>query len=32
VLLFVALGQFLSSLPFACVALRRREPTPPVTL
>ena len=32
VLLFVAAGQFLASLPFAFVAFRRREPTPPVTL
>jgi MFS family permease len=32
VLLFVAVGQFLASLPFAFVALRRREPQPPVTL
>jgi MFS family permease len=32
VLLFVALGQFLASLPFAFVALRRHEPTTPVTL
>jgi MFS family permease len=32
VLLFVALGQFLASLPFAFLALRRREPQPPVTL
>jgi MFS family permease len=32
VLLFVALGQFLASLPFAFVALRRREPTVPITL
>jgi MFS family permease len=31
VLLFVAVGQFLASLPFAFVALRR-ERTPPVTL
>jgi len=32
VLLFVAVGQFLATLPFAFVALRRREPTGPVTL
>jgi hypothetical protein len=32
VLLFVAVGQFLASLPFAFVALRRREPQPPVWL
>ena len=32
VLLFVAAGQLLASLPFAFVAFRRREPTPPVTL
>jgi MFS family permease len=32
VLLFVAVGQFLATLPFAYVALRRREPTAPVTL
>jgi hypothetical protein len=32
VLLLVAFGQFLASLPFAFVALRRREPTAPVTL
>jgi MFS family permease len=32
VLLVVAAGQFLASLPFAIVAFRRREPTAPVTL
>ena len=32
VLLLVAAGQFLASLPFAIVAFRRREPTAPVTL
>ena len=32
VLLLVAAGQFLASLPFAFVAFRRREPTTPVTL
>ena len=32
VLLLVAAGQFLASLPFAFVAFRRREPTAPVTL
>jgi MFS family permease len=32
VLLFVAVGQFLASLPFAFVALRRRQETAPVTL
>jgi predicted MFS family arabinose efflux permease len=32
VLLFVAAGQLLASLPFAFVAFRHREPTPPVTL
>jgi hypothetical protein len=32
VLLFVALGQFLVTLPFAFFALRRREPTQPLTL
>jgi predicted MFS family arabinose efflux permease len=32
VLLFVALGQFLASLPFAFVALRRGRPEAPVTL
>jgi MFS family permease len=32
VLLVVAVGQFLASLPFAFVALRRRRPETPVTL
>jgi len=32
VLLFVALGQFLASLPFAYIALRRSEPQPPISL
>jgi hypothetical protein len=32
VLLFVAVAQFLASLPFALVALRRRGETAPVTL
>jgi MFS family permease len=32
VLLFVAAGEFLTSLPFAIVAFRRRRPTRPVTL
>jgi hypothetical protein len=30
--LLIAVGQFLATLPFAIVALRRREPQPPVTL
>jgi hypothetical protein len=32
VLLFVAVGQFLASLPFAIVALRRRADVPPAEL
>src|SRR5215510_9002651 len=32
VLLFVAVGQFLASLPFAYIALRRSEPQPPISL
>ena len=32
VLLFVAAGQFLASLPFAFVAFRRRQESPPVRL
>lgn len=32
VLLFVAAGQFLASLPFAFVAFRRQEPVTPVTV
>ena len=32
VLLLVAAGEFLTSIPFAVVAFRRREPTRPVTL
>jgi MFS family permease len=32
VLLFIAVGQFLATLPFAIVALRRRAEAPPVEL